>query len=131
MSKIFLVVAILMLFAGCTQKSERSLLFICVGEDQSHSDTGDGKPVKMAKNLYIGENYAEINGAKYKICEDSKTIVNFATDCDKDHKLREFYNFFMANHHLSGKDLRHSDGLANYWSSYWGDCEPVENKNLK
>jgi hypothetical protein len=126
---IAIVAILLWALVGCIQKTERSLLFKCVGEDQGHSDLGDEKPLKMAKNLFIGENYAEINGAKYKICKDSKTIVNFATDCDKGNKLRESYDFFMANHHLSGKDFKHSGGQADSWSSYWGDCEPVENKN--
>ena len=85
----------------------------------------------MAKNLYIGENYAEINGAEYKICEDRKTIVNFSNDCNKSNKSREFYYFFMANHHLSGKNFRYSDDQTSIWFSFEGDCEPVENKNLK
>jgi hypothetical protein len=131
MNKIFLVVALLMLFTGCTQKPERNLLFKCVGIDQDHSELGDGKEFKEARNLYIGENYAEINGKKYQICSDNKTIINFATECNKDKNTIEFYDFFMANHHLAGKDFTHSSGLAKTWFSYYGDCEPVENKNSK
>lgn len=129
--KLFFTILLALTLMSCSQKEERSLLFKCVGQYQMHSDSGDEKPVMIALNLFIGKSYAEVNGKKYSICEDNKTLLNFATDCNKDNKLRESYNFFMANHHLSGKDFKNSGGYSNAYFSGEYECEPVLNKNSK
>ena len=89
MNKILILIVLLSLFA-CSQKEERNMLFNCEGK----MILGKGKNKEVTEGLnfrpvqtsfFIGKDFVESEGSKYKICSEFNTQIKYANNCENPH----------------------------------------------
>jgi hypothetical protein len=80
-SYIFLVALISNLY-GCSKNNDA--LYKCKGTSKEFVTAEVFKEsAEIETSIYIGKDFVERSGKKYKVCEKTKTTIRYADDCKK------------------------------------------------
>jgi len=77
------------LLSACGEsKNKRDVFLMCEGR-LSYINLNSTKPllIDASSSFYVGKNFVEQDGKKYLICEDTKTKIEFADECNEKKKI--------------------------------------------
>ena len=119
MDKKYILIMLIYLLNGCEFKdSKRDVYLKCEGKIEYRIVYNI---LEVSSSFYIGKDFVEQEGTKYKICEESKTKIKFSDDCTETKLTQGSIDLVGKTAYVDGSLKKLVPSIERY------ECEIVKN----